>query len=87
MSSVRHAARNPTVATALEAVMCQVRSLSLPLDQETAMVMAPARRYGGQVRTRVIVEEKPRVWTTVGKKFLKPLAARLRGCECQCRLR
>jgi hypothetical protein len=31
-------------------------------------------RYGGQVRTRVMIWLKPRVSMTEGKKFLKPLA-------------
>ena len=78
MSIVKHAATNPIVATALEMVMCHVRSLNLPLLHETAIVTAPAIKYGGHVRTRVIVSLNPSVWTTVGKKFLKPLAARLR---------
>lgn len=39
----------------------------------------PAMRYGGQVRTRVIVWLKPSVSTAVGKKFLNPFAAR---CIC-----
>ena len=56
----------PTIATDLEAVMCQVRSLNLPDNQDTRIVLAPAMRYGGQVRTRVIVRPKSRVSTTVG---------------------
>ena len=66
---VAKAAMKPTVATILEIVMCQVLSLNLPEDQDTAMVIKPAIRYGGHVRTSVIVLLKPRVLTTVGKKF------------------
>lgn len=67
--SVAKAATKPTVATDLDMVMCQVRSLNLPEDQDTAIVMKPAIRYGGHVRTSVMVLLKPRVFTTVGKKF------------------
>lgn len=35
----------PMIATALEAVMCQVRSLSLPERYETPIVLKPAMRY------------------------------------------
>ena len=65
-SRVAAAAANPTVATALEMVICQVRSLNRPEDQETITVMTPAMRYGGQVRTRVTVVLRPSVSTTVG---------------------
>ena len=77
--SVAQPSTKPKMATALAAVMCQVRSLKRPLDQDQAILMAPAIRYGGQVSTRVIVSVKPRVSTAVGKKFLNPLAAR---CIC-----
>lgn len=71
--------------------------MDLPELQLHAMLIAPATRYGGHVRTSVMVCEKPRVkvnmaqtqkkasglipsvCTAVGKKFLKPLAAR---CMC-----
>jgi hypothetical protein len=63
----------PTIATAFESVMCQVRSLKRPDDQDTATDTKAEMRYGGQVKTRVIVRLKPNVCTTVGRKFLKPL--------------
>lgn len=44
VSSVAQAAAKPTVATAFEIVMCHVRSLNLPDDQETKIVTAPAIR-------------------------------------------
>ena len=69
----------PMIATALDPVMCQVRSLKRPDDQETRTDITPAMRYGGHVRTSVIVVEKPRVFTTVGRKFLKPLE---NGARC-----
>lgn len=64
--SVAAAAIKPTTATALDAVMCQVLSLNLPEDQDTRMVTAPAIRYGGQVKTNVIVVLKLSVLTTEG---------------------
>jgi hypothetical protein len=57
---------NPIMATDFDAVMCQVRSLNFPDSHETRMVDAPAIKYGGHVRTRVMVSLKPRVSTTVG---------------------
>lgn len=44
VSRVAAAATNPIVATVLERVMCHVRSLNLPEDQETRIVIAPAMR-------------------------------------------
>lgn len=41
---VAAAEMKPTTATALDAVICHVRSLNLPDDQDTAMVTAPAMR-------------------------------------------
>lgn len=76
MFNVPHATANPTIASNLEIVTCQVLSLKWPDDHETATEVKVARRYGGQVRTRVIVELKPSVSTTVGMKFLNPLAER-----------
>jgi hypothetical protein len=38
------ATRKPIVATILEMVMCHVRSLNFPEDQDTAMVTTPAIR-------------------------------------------
>ena len=64
--NVAAAATNPTTATALETVMCQVLSLSLPEDHETRIVTAPAIKYGGQVKTNVIVVLKFSVFTTEG---------------------
>jgi hypothetical protein len=63
----------PTIATALDRVMCQVRSLKRPDDHETRTDITPAMRYGGHVSTSVMVVENPSVLTTVGRKFLKPL--------------
>lgn len=65
LEGITQATTKPIVATALEMVMCHVLSLNLPEDQETAIVTKPAMRYGGQVRTKVIVSLKPRVSTTV----------------------
>jgi hypothetical protein len=56
----------PMVACALESVRWRVRSLNLPEDQETRIVMASAMRYGGQVRRRVVSRVNPRVSITVG---------------------
>jgi hypothetical protein len=47
--------------------------LKRPDDQDTATDTKAEMRYGGQVKTRVIVRLKPNVCTTVGRKFLKPL--------------
>lgn len=64
--SVAAAATNPTTATALEIVICQVLSLNLPEDHETRTVTAPAIRYGGHVRIKVMVVLKFSVFTTEG---------------------
>ena len=66
------------IARAFERVMCHVRSLNRPEDQETRTEAKVATRKGGQVRTRVMVVLKPRVFTTVGMKFLNPFAERWR---------
>jgi hypothetical protein len=58
----------------------QVLSLNLPEDHDHPIEINPAIRYGGQVRTRVIVSLNPRVWTAVGKKFLNPFAPRWQCC-------
>ena len=76
---VAQASTKPVIAIIFATVMCHVRSLNLPELTDHAMEMKPAIRYGGQVRTSVIVVLKPKVSTAVGKKFLKPLAAR---CIC-----
>jgi hypothetical protein len=52
---VAGARANPTIATALLTVICQVRSFHLPELHETASVAIPASKYGGQVRTRPMV--------------------------------
>ena len=69
----------PNTAIALAIVICQVRSFHRPDDQDQKTEMIPAIRYGGHVKRRVMVVLNPRVLTAVGKKFLKPLAAR---CIC-----
>lgn len=66
----------PTIAITFETVICQVRSLYLPELQQTRILVKQAKRYGGHVRTRVIVVLKPKVLTTLGKKFLNPFAVR-----------
>jgi hypothetical protein len=40
---------NPRMATILQPVMCQVRSLYFPEVHETKRVPKPATKYGGQV--------------------------------------
>lgn len=62
------------MATILHTVMCQVRSFHLPDVIDTPTEITPAMRYGGQINASVTVCEYPSVWTTLGKKFLKPLA-------------
>lgn len=57
-----------------------VLSLNFPDDQDHAMEITPATRYGGQVRTRVIVWLNPKVSMAVGKKFLNPFAPRWQCC-------
>lgn len=51
----------PAIAINFETVMCHVRSLKRPEEIDQAMDIAPAIRYGGQVRTSVIVVLKPSV--------------------------
>ena len=77
---VAHPRTNPKMATLFAMVICHVRSLNRPDDQDHATEMIPAIRYGGQVRTSVISLLKPRVSTAVGKKFLNPLAAKCMCC-------
>jgi len=48
---------NPTIATVIEAMMCQPRSLILSLLYAMANVIKAPTRYGGAVQTRVIVLE------------------------------
>lgn len=64
------------IAMPFEIVICQVRSLNFPDDHETITDAKVATRKGGQVNTRVMVVLKPRVFTTVGMKFLNPFALR-----------
>lgn len=54
--------------------------MNLPDDQDQAIEITPAMRYGGQVSTKVIVWLNPRVSTAVGKKFLNPFAPRWQCC-------
>jgi hypothetical protein len=56
----------PRIATLLAIVMCHVRSLYFPEDHDQYTLIAPAIRYGGHVKTKVMVVSKPRVSTTVG---------------------
>ena len=62
---VATATAKPRIATLRPAVMCHVRSCSLPDDQPMSKPPAPASKNGGQVMTSVIVVEKPRVLTTL----------------------
>ena len=59
----------PMMATIMDMVMCQVRSLRLPDEYANRTEAAAAVRYGGHVMTNVIVDEKPRVLMTVGKNL------------------
>ena len=70
----------PAIATAMPAVMCQVRSLNLPELRAVITQAAADTRYGGQVNTKVMFREKPSVLTTVGKKELKPVADKWQFC-------
>jgi hypothetical protein len=51
----------PVIAINFATVMCHVRSLYRPEDIDQRIETMPAIRYGGQVRTRVIVVLKPSV--------------------------
>jgi len=48
---------NPTIATAIEMMICQPRSLTLSLLYAMAKVIRAPTRYGGAVQTRVMVLE------------------------------
>ena len=78
--SVAQPNTKPNTAMLFATVICHVRSFLLPDEADQKTDMIPAIRYGGQVRTSVIVLLKPSVSTAVGKKFLKPLAARCMCC-------
>lgn len=77
--SVAQPRTNPATAIDLAMLMCQVFSLKRPELQDHAIETTPAIRYGGHVKASVIVLLNPSVSTAVGKKFLKPFAAR---CIC-----
>lgn len=68
----------PMHAISFEIVMCHVRSLNLPDEYETRTDTKVATKKGGQVRTSVMVVLYPSVLTTVGIKFLNPLADKWR---------
>ncbi|KAL2871396.1 uncharacterized protein BJX67DRAFT_342148 [Aspergillus lucknowensis] len=74
---VLHPRTKPKTAIAFATVICQVRSLTRPEFQDQIRAIAPAIRYGVQVRTRVIVVENPRVSTAVGKKFPEPVRVQM----------
>lgn len=76
---VANPSTKPNTATALATVICQVLSFQRPDDHDQKTEMIPAIKYGGQVKSKVMVVLKPSVSTAVGKKFLKPFAAR---CIC-----
>ena len=69
---------NPAIAKSLEMVMCHVLSFILPEEYATRIVTIAERRYGGHVNASVTVVLNPKVLTTVGRKFLNPLALRWR---------
>ena len=73
---IAQAMKNPPIASPMLPEMWYVLSLYLPEDRPTTKPKNPDTRYGGQVKTRVIVRLKPRVPSTVGKKLLKPQAER-----------
>lgn len=78
--SVAAQSTKPKIAIDLATVICQVRSLNFPELYEYAIDKNPAIKYGGQVKTNVIVRLNPNVLTAVGKKFLNPLAAKCMCC-------
>ena len=66
---VTHAMMKPMMATIMDTVICQVRSLRLPDEYANRTEAAAAVRYGGHVITKVMVDEKPSVLMTVGKNL------------------
>jgi hypothetical protein len=67
---------NPTMAAPMQTVMCQVLSFKRPDDRPARYPTMPETRYGGHVKTRVIVLLNPRAPMTVGKKLLNEQADR-----------
>jgi hypothetical protein len=84
---VRHEITNPTMATNIGMVICQVLSLRLPELMAVQTETTPDTRYGGHVNTSVIVSLNPRAFTTVGKNELKLLEARCNVCMTMRRYR
>jgi hypothetical protein len=75
--SVAHPKTKPEMVIDLAMVMCHVRSFIRPEFHDQYTENAPAIKYGGQVRTGVIVVLNPRVSSSVGKKFMDPFAAKV----------
>lgn len=73
----------PISAAPIHTVMCQVLSLYFPDVKPTTTPNNPEIRYGGHVKTSVMVRLKPRLPTTVGKKLLKLQADRCMFCMRQ----
>ena len=77
---VAHEMMKPTSAAPMQAVICQVRSFRLPEERATRNPARAETGYGGQVKTAVMILEKPRLSTKVGKKLLKLQALRCMFC-------